>query len=55
MEGVLTEVQAEARRLAHREQGRCQTLEDLRDLAVARGYRPGWADYVWQARQKRLA
>ena len=53
VEGVLTEVRAEAQRQARREQGRCQTLEDLRALAAARGYRPGWADYVWQARQQR--
>ena len=53
VEGVLTEVQAEARRQARREQGQCQNLEALRELAAAPGYRPGWADYVWQARQRR--
>ena len=46
-------MQAEARRQARREQGQCQTLEALRELAAARGYRPDWADYVWQARQQR--
>ena len=54
VDGELTEIAPDDRRLAaRREQGRCQSLDDLKALAAARGYRPGWADYVWQARQQR--
>jgi superfamily II DNA or RNA helicase len=33
-----------------REQGTAQSLEDLRQLAKRRGYKPGWAERVYQAR-----
>jgi hypothetical protein len=33
-----------------REQGTAQSLEDLRQLAKRRGYKPGWAERVHQAR-----
>jgi len=33
-----------------REQGTAQSLEDLRELAKQRGYKPGWAERVYQAR-----
>lgn len=54
-EGELTEIaRTEARLIARREQGQAQTLDDLRALASRRGYRPGWAERVHQARQGRL-
>ena len=33
-----------------REQGTAQSLDDLRELAKQRGYKPGWAERVYQAR-----
>ena len=33
-----------------REQGSAQSLDDLRQLAKQRGYKPGWAERVYQAR-----
>jgi DNA repair protein RadD len=52
--GELTEIQRTAARLiARREQGQAQTLDDLRALASRRGYRPGCAERVHQARQGR--
>lgn len=54
VEGALVEVRPEDRRLqARREQGGCRTLEDLRELAAARGYRAAWAEKVWASRQSR--
>ena len=52
VDGDLTEVRPDDRRLvAKREQAQCRTLEDLKALAVARGYRLAWAEKVWEARQ----
>ena len=54
-EGELTEIaRTEARLIARREQGHAKSLDDLRALASRRGYRPGWAERVHQARQGRL-
>lgn len=39
---------AKARRV---EQGTAQTLEQLREFAQRKGYRPGWADHVHAARE----
>jgi superfamily II DNA or RNA helicase len=36
-----------------RQQRQATSLEDLRALAAARGYRPAWADHVYRARQAR--
>lgn len=35
------------------EQSKARTLEALREFGTKKGYRPGWADYVWKARQAR--
>jgi hypothetical protein len=36
-----------------REQAQCKTLAELRELGRAHGYREGWAERVWEARQAR--
>lgn len=42
-----------AKREARREEGKCRTLDDFKALARARGYKPGWAYFRWQARQRK--
>lgn len=55
-DGSLVEVAAAAeKRQRWMEERDCQTLDDWQRLAVARGYRPGWAFMRWQARQRRAA
>lgn len=52
--GELTRIDPlEARRQAKAEQSQAKSLADLRAIAAARGYKPGWADHIWQARQQR--
>lgn len=54
--GKLREVDAEAKALAiakRKEVGQAKTLDALRELAAARGYKPGWADHIWAARGNR--
>lgn len=54
IEGDLVEVDPEElRRMRNQERAKAQTLEDLQALAAQRGYSPGWAHHVWQARQNR--
>jgi superfamily II DNA or RNA helicase len=36
-----------------REQRAAQSLEDLKELARRRGYKPGWADHIYLSRQKK--
>jgi hypothetical protein len=36
-----------------REQRAAQSLEDLKELARRRGYKPGWADHIYRSRQKK--
>ena len=36
-----------------REQGSARDLQSLRELAQQRGYKPGWAERVYQARLTR--
>jgi superfamily II DNA or RNA helicase len=47
VEGELVEVAARERK---REQGKAQTLEELRQIAQQRHYKAGWAERVYQAR-----
>jgi superfamily II DNA or RNA helicase len=53
------EVSEAERRLADarkkHEVSRCQSLEELVALGAQRGYKPGWAQHIWQARQARRA
>jgi ribosomal protein L40E len=49
-------VEGELKELAvtkKREQGKANSLEALRELAKQRGYKPGWAERVYQARLTR--
>lgn len=58
--GELTELtpeQIERQRVARerrREEGRAQSLEQLAALGEARGYKAGWAQHRWEARQRRM-
>jgi DNA repair protein RadD len=55
VEGELAEVDINALRKARgREEGQCRTLEELQALGRARGYKPGWANFRWQARLARM-
>ena len=36
------------------EEGRAQTLKELKALGNARGYKSGWAQHRWEARQRRF-
>jgi DNA repair protein RadD len=37
------------------EQRSAKSLEDLQAIAAARGYKPGWARHIWEARTKKRA
>ena len=54
VDDALVEVKPDDRRLAlRRQQAQCKTLEDLRELAAAHGYKPGWANAIWNHRQEK--
>jgi hypothetical protein len=38
-----------------REMKYARTLEDLRRVGAMRGYKPGWAVHIWEARRARSA
>lgn len=55
-EGTLHEIDpATIKRQRWVEERACSTLEDWQQLAIARGYKPGWAMIRYQARQRRAA
>lgn len=56
-DGELAEVTPEMleRRRARQDQGRAQTLEQLREFARMKGYAPNWAEHVYAARQRKAA
>ncbi len=56
-DGELVEVtpQMLARKMERREQGRAQSLEQLREIARRKGYAPTWADHVYRAREAKRA
>jgi DNA repair protein RadD len=43
---------AEESVIKKREVGKAKTLDDLKALEAARGYKPGWADNVWLSRER---
>lgn len=50
----LEQIEEDKKRMfARREEGQCKTLADFEELAKARGYKPGWAHYRYNARQGR--
>lgn len=51
-EGDLQEIKIAAKAEERRVRAKCKTLADLRELGQARGYRPGWAENIWRARQE---
>lgn len=56
VDGTLEEVKRGASP-ARKEQGKAQTLDDLIQLGIARGYKnpTAWAQHVWAGRQRRAA
>jgi DNA repair protein RadD len=54
-DGELVELTPEqiARKHERKLQGRSRSLEQLQEFARKKGYAPGWADHVWQARQQK--
>jgi DNA repair protein RadD len=55
-EGELVELTAEqiAKKRERREQGRAQTLDQLRQIARIKGYNESWAQHVWEGRQAKM-
>jgi hypothetical protein len=49
VDGQLVEI-AMAATQRKREQGKAQSLDDLRQLAQQRGYKRGWAERIYQVR-----
>jgi len=53
--GELVELDVAAmRKKVPREQAKARTLEGLQELGRQRGYAPGWAQHIWDARNKKL-
>lgn len=59
VEGELTEVTGEVadllRNRMKKEVGRARTLDELKEIAKQRGYKPAWAEHVFKARMRRSA
>lgn len=54
VEGRLVELDVAAmRRDRKKEEAMCKTFEELQALGRARGYKPGWARFRWEARLRR--
>lgn len=56
-EGELQQLTPEAamriRRDRNREVAVAKTMEELEKIRIARGYKPGWAKYIWDSRQRK--
>lgn len=52
LERVAEREKAQAKEARKAEERECQTLADWEALARKRGYKPGWAKYQWEFRQK---
>jgi superfamily II DNA or RNA helicase len=54
-DGELVELTPEeiAKKIARREQGRSRSLDELRQYGKKMGYKPGWADRVHKARERK--
>lgn len=59
VDGELREIteadRARLRRQRAQERAKAKSLEELEELARRRGYKPGWAKYIWKARQEKHA
>jgi superfamily II DNA or RNA helicase len=59
VDGELTEVTAEMadaiRRQRRAEVYAAKTLDDLKSIGAAKGYSPGWAKHIYEARQRKAA
>lgn len=49
------EMAAAASKEKRREVGQAKSLEELQRIAAERGYKPGWAKNVWEAKQRKRA
>ena len=55
-DGELQEIDAATMQRQRRQEiGKAKTLEELQEVARRRGYKPGWARFIWNARQRRTA
>lgn len=59
VEGHLEEItdadREKLRRVQRKQVAQAKTLEELEAIALARGYKPGWARHVYNSRQKKLS
>lgn len=53
VEGDLQEITSTVKKEKRIEQGKTETLEDLKKLARERGYKPGWAMAIFTSREKK--
>jgi hypothetical protein len=56
-DGELVQITKQQAEIAYKQKrvevGKAQTLEQLEAIAKARGYKPGWAEHVFEAKQKK--